>query len=404
MFFITTKYQKSRSRHHPDGAGRVIFRIARRAGGESDCAVRMISSDIRGDRDSVVGDNRAEIVRRIRMIYCIIEARSSAREPFSVDDVAEEFRMAARGDRRMAGIVERAGSVFPLRADLVSVGNEFKRDFSFVYPEEGPRPDGLLEYVALLSQRAKNDGKSSCARSYGSTRASLSRYLGGPDIAIENVSRPFIIGYSSWLQENGVADSTRFFYLRTLRLVLNRAKEDGYAVTDGDLFAGLGINATAGAGSERFVSLGRDTLRRIAELRIPGRPDTETVRDMFMFGFYCHGMELVDVLNLTESDVQGDMLRYRRRTTGHSRTVALDSGAREIIERYRSPGNAHIFPIKDKYQGRQQYSVSDMVRRHIKCIGNAVGCPGLTFGMNISVWRRLVSEVSVSDMLLSGKM
>lgn len=290
MFLITTKYQKSRSRHHPDKPGRVVFCIACKADGESDCAVRMVSSDICGDRDNVVDDNRAETVRRIRMIYCIIEARSNGREPFSVDDVADDFRMAASGDRRMAGIVERTGSVFPLRADLVSVGNEFKRDFSFVYPEDGSRPDGLLEYAALLSQRAKNEGKSSCARSYISTRASLSRYLGGSEIALENVSRPFILEYSSWLQENGVADSTRFFYLRTLRLVLNRAKEDGYAVTDGELFAGLGINATSGGRSETCVSLGRDILRRIAELRIPDRPDTETVRDMFMFVFYCRGM------------------------------------------------------------------------------------------------------------------
>lgn len=108
----------------------MVFRMARKAEGESDWTVRMVSSDICGVRDSVINDNRAKIIRHIRMIYCIVESRSNGRGTFSVDDVVNDFRMAASGDCRMAGIVERAKSVFPLRADLVSVGNEFKRDFS----------------------------------------------------------------------------------------------------------------------------------------------------------------------------------------------------------------------------------------------------------------------------------
>lgn len=400
MYLITTTYQKSRSARNPGKPGRVLFRVARKSGGT--VSVRMFSSGICGDRACVIVENRAEIVRRIRMIYCIIEARINVREPFSLDDVAGDFRLAAGGDRSMSLIVERSGTVFPLRADLVSVGNEFKGDFSFVYPEEGSGPEGLLAYTGMLSHRARNEGRPSRSRSYGSTRASLSRYLGGVDIALEAVGRPFILEYSSWLQEHGVSDSTRSFYLRTLRHVLNRAGEDGHGVTGVELFAGLGIDAPSVVGRGPRGTLCPDTLRRISAVRIPGDPEAETVRDMFMFGFYCRGMELVDVLNLRSEDVRGDVLEYRRRARGHSRTVPLDRGAREIIERYRKSGSAHIFPIKDRYIGRQQYTVSDIVRRHIKRIGAAVGCPGLTFGMNISAWRHLVSGVSVSEMLMSG--
>lgn len=170
-----------------------------------------------------------------------------------------------------------------------------------------------------------------------------------------------------------MSDSTRSFYLRTLRLMLNRAMEEGLSASSGDLFMGLDINATFDRSHGNCTGLDRETLRRISEVRFPDSPETETVRDMFMFGFYCRGMELIDVLNLAGSDVHGDMLVYRRRTKGHSHTVVLDKGTREIIEKYRSSGNVHIFPIKDKYKGRQQYSVSDIVRRHIKRIGNVVG-------------------------------
>lgn len=76
------------------------------------------------------------------------------------------------------------------------------------------------------------------------------------------------------------------------------------------------------------------------------------------------------------------MLRYRRRTKGHSRTVAFDSGAREIIERYRNPGNAHIFPIvfgqRHRTPSYQVYrKCGGMSRPHVRYEHKCMAAAGL---------------------------
>lgn len=99
------------------------------------------------------------------------------------------------------------------------------------------------------------------------------------------------------------------------------------------------------------------------------------VRDMFMFGFYCRGMELIDVICLTKSSVDGNKLIYRRRANGHPKTIMLDKSAREIISKYKLSKGEYLFPLFDMYKGLQQYSVTNIVRRNIKQLGNAIGFP-----------------------------
>lgn len=259
MFLITTAYQKVRSVKRPDKLGRVVFRIAQKTGNDSEWSVRAVSSDILGNRDTVVDVNRAEIVRNIRVIYAIIEKRANQSELFTVDEVADDFRFAIKGDSRMKVVIERAGQDFPLRADWVCVGNEYKRDFQFIYPGKQQKSEDLLEYISVLAQQAKNERKSTRFRSYSSTRTSLERYLEGSDISLKDIDRAFLSNYSNWLKETGVADSTQSFYLRILRSILNRAKEDGLTDTADDLFIGLNTRVVF---KEAQESQNRDYLTR----------------------------------------------------------------------------------------------------------------------------------------------
>lgn len=402
MFLITTAYQKARSRRRPDKPGKVLFRIFQNPVDGQGEGVRTVSSKIYGERESVFDMNRDDIVRNIRIIYVIIQDRTDAAQPFSVDDIAEDFRLAINGDESMKALVMRAQEDFPVRADLVSIGNEFKRDFRFVYPEPQAKSENLLEYFTTLSQRAKNNGKQSNARSYSSTRSSLAKFLCDKDVQIASIDRPFIENYSSWLKENGVCDSTQSFYLRTLRSALNHAKEDGITTVDDALFKGLNTRVNFSSAKEKGDTLSRETLNKLLNLRFKDDPEAEMVRDMFMFGFHCRGMELIDVVSLTKSCIEDGKLTYRRRSNGLTRTITLDKSAREIISKYQTSDGKYLFPLSDMYRGLQQYSVTNIVRRKIKQLGNEIGFPQLTFSMNITTWHRLMDEFSISDIVLGS--
>lgn len=401
MFLITTAYQKSRSKQRPDKPGKVLFHIASKPANEQSETVRSISSDIYGERDSVFESKREEIVQYLRIIYSIIENRIHTTAYPSIDEIADDFRLAMKGDPSMKAMLKRAQEDFPVRADWVSIGQEYKRDFQFIYPEVQVIPDKLLEYIMLLSQQAKNNGKQSMSRSYNSTRSSLSKFLNDQDVQINSIDKNFVTKFSAWLKEKGVIDSTQSFYLRTLRAILNRAKEDGIETKDDDMFKGMNTRVEFSENKRPRATISRETLNKILKLKFRDNPEAEIARDMFMFAFYCRGMELTDVMNLTYLNIQDDMLTYNRRGVGRPRVVPLDKLAINIIKKYRNT-SGYIFPIKETYMGNQQYSVNERVRRHIKEIGKAVGFPELTFSMNISAWEQLMSQLNISELLLKS--
>lgn len=402
MYLITTKYQKSRSHRNPDKPGCVVFKINCKEEDGSEWIERTIYSDIYGDKDTVIDANRDEIVRFMRLIYCVIEQYHDSAKPFTIDDVVDEIRRVAGSEEEKGRYSDRISKDFPLRGDIVSVGNKFKRDFSFIYQAKEPKSNNLLEYILFLSKQARNEGKSSMVRSYNSTGNSLSKFLNNADISLKDINRSFLSDYAAWLDSNGVSESTQSFYLRTLRSVINKAKDDGLVTLKDSLFKGLNTRVIFTYRRENPKILSHDDLLRISRLSFPDNPEGELVRDMFMFGFYCRGMELIDVLNLKRSNIKDDILCYHRRSKGAPVNIRLERSAGEIINKYQSSGSSYIFPLRDIYKGLQQYSICNIVRRNLKQIGSTLGIPDLTFSMNIAAWQQLVLKLNVSDILLKS--
>ncbi len=377
-----------------DGSGRVAFRIYEKAGG---CVIgcRSVATDVRGPAGEVVTVCRDEIIRLIRVLYRIIERRSDSGCCCGVDEVVAEFRSVLRGEVAVAGSVD---GDFALRADLVSLGNGFKGDFRMAYALEDVSYGMLGEYIVSLVQVARNEGKESRVRSYSSLRRSLSRFLDGGDVRFDALDRGFVSDYGAWLRGEGVSESTQSFYLRTLRAVLNLARTDGLYIGDDNLFAGMNTRVLFPGVSGVPATLSRELMWKISGVDLEDDV-LRVVRDMFMFAFHCKGMELTDVLNLRQEDVREGILSYRRRGTGSLKSMILDANAKEIAGRYGSGDDGYLFPLRGMFPGRQQYSLNGVVRRSLRRIGEMVGVPELSFGMNISTWRGLLSGVDAGEIL-----
>lgn len=353
--------------------------------------------------DGLSAGCRRELVRLIRLMYCVIEGLAEEGRPFGVDEVVRDFRRALAGEEDMAWAVARAREDFPLRADLVSVGREFKGDFRFVFrSEKDEHPVDLLDFIGKLSRRMREAGKVSLARSYSSTGQSLLRFVGGGSVGFEAVNREFVAAFGVWLLSQGVSESTQSFYLRTLRSVLNHARAEGVACVDGDMFAGLNTRVSFKVVREGRGVPGRDVLRRISDVNLSGDLYMDLARDMFMFGFYCRGMELAEMMGLRRSCIQDGVLSYRRRGTGKERSVHLEDEALRLVRKYESADGEYIFPLKPMFRGRVGNTISDRVGKCLKRIGEAVGFPRLCFSMNISAWESLAEQADLSGMLLGG--
>lgn len=310
-----------------------------------------------------------------------------------------EYRKAVEGKVSDKEIINRAKEEFPFRADLVNVGDNLKRYFKFDYSTKEKDDYSLVGYMEEKAFQFKNDGKVAVYRSYISTKNSVSRFMRTSKLKLNEIDRGFVEGYSQWLVNNGVSENSQSFYLRTLRSALNHACVAGLTSIPDNLFEGLNTKVLIPPKRKNSSWIDNDIIKKIATIDLSDNQEAELTRDMFMFSFYCHGMELVDVLNLKKKDIKCGTLIYRRRLKGTTREVTLDQGAADIIRKYKSDTETYLFPLMEKYLRSQHYTVTDKVRNNIKLIGLRVGYPELTFSSNISAWQNIMSHISLSDIL-----
>lgn len=401
MFLISARFRASRSK----GAvrqGVVFFRITERKN-DGSVVDRDVNSDISGSDAGVLQRERTAIVARLRLLYCIVERRADSGLPFGADDVVADFRLALTGDASMDGVAAKASTDFPLRDDLVSIGREFKSNFKFVLTQQErdtTQLSTLPEYIFDLSQTMKAEGRVSRSRSFLSLLSNLRDFQGNNALTFGHFGAEFVRDYALWLKKADITPSTQSFYLRTLRAVLNKAHANGLIENTSAWFEGVNTKIYLSANEEADMVLDRGTLLKIEHADFTAHGQLALVRDMFMFGFYCGGMELVDIANLTANNIVGNVLVYKRRQKGQTKKALLGDEARKIIERYRRPQSKHLFPLLEQSPGVLFETARNYVYQSIKTIGQTIGFPSLTFSMNIGAYNSMAAGINISEMML----
>lgn len=399
MFSITVSFRSSRSRENSGKPGIVFYRIASHGVNEPRVE-RCVNSDIKGTDEGVLQTERERIVSQIRLLYCVIEKRKGSGSPFSIDDVVNDFREALLGAESMTDVIAKSRTDFPFQQDLVSICRNFKEYFKFIFIQRNEvNRESMFEYILDLSQSLKNENRNSLAKNYLSLLSSLRSFVYEKDIDFKEIDKGFILRYAEWLKQTGISNSTQSFYLRNFRAILNKANSDGvFGDISGwfdEVNTRIHFTPTVPKGK-----LGRDILLKIENLDLKSNEQLSLIRDMFMFGFYCGGMELVDVAHLTEENINNGVLSFHRRLKGHIKKVLLGPSALNILNKYACESGVYLFPLLDRFRGILFSTIQNYVAKSIKEIGQITGFPELTFRMNVLTFNSLISGVNISELLL----
>ena len=401
MFLINVQFRPARSKTNSSKPGVVFYKIIGKPSfGDGPKLERNVNSDISGVDGSVLQTERDRITTQIRLLYCIIENRERKGIVFTADDVTEDFRQALIGADSMADIIAKSKTEFPFKRDLVNVNRWFKGDFNMVYAQrEIDNKDSFAEYVSNLSRKLKNEKRDSQSRNFLSLLSNLLTFANDRDVYFSKIDSDFIHGYAEWLKQTGITGSTQSFYLRTFQTILNKAQKDGLIDISSDWFADVNTKIYH-SNSSADKEFSRELLLEIRDIDLSADEQLAQARDLFMFGYYCGGMELVDIVNLTADNISGNVLKYRRRLKGKEVTVVLGEQALAILNRYKSDNCRHLFPMWDKSGCTTFTFVRHNVGCGLKAVGKLVGHPNLTFSMNISAYKSLVAGLNISEMIL----
>jgi len=401
MFLITADFRASRS-SGKNKSGVVFYKIVGSHGDLDKKSERKINSPIRGYGKEILREERVAIRAGLKLLYCVIEKFENRGEPYTIDDVSMNFRKALMGDSLMQDVIAKSKTDFAMTPDLVSVGSAFKGEFRYNYLSGRKNDsDNLIDYIYNQSLIFKNQNRMSKAQAYMSTLNSLREYAGTEVIPMNQISKKWIANYERFLKCKGLKDGTVSFYLRNLRTILKNADVDGYLHFTGNWFQDVDT-AIYRLSEEGRIVIPPEKIDEIRKLDLSENPSLDLVRDMFIFGFYCRGLELVDIANLTWGNIQGDKLVYKKRLKGSLRRVPIDRVALEVINKYKDNSRTYLFPFMDNSNGCLFSSIRNSVNIKIKAIGKLVGFPSLTFSSNIYAWEGILSQSRIADLIFSS--
>lgn len=209
-------------------------------------------------------------------------------------------------------------------------------------------------------------GRHGTAGTYRSTLVAFGRFAGNRHYQLCELDEPAVMEFRDFLVREGLSVNTVTFYLSKLRAVYNRAVREGVAPRGMDPFGGVAFRTE----KTRKLAVDDTVLRRVAGADLP-RGALAVARDLFLFSFYCRGMSFVDMAYLRQENIEGEVIRYRRRKTGQLFTVRIIPPLRAILDRYRdicSPLALPILMVRDGHGGfcPVEFSCADPAegRRH----------------------------------------
>lgn len=262
---------------------------------------------------------------------------------------------------------------------------------------------GIVSFIRNLVEDMRRIGKNSAARRLTISLNSLLRYTGGNEVSWADFTSTFILGYEEFLVRRGLCRNSTSFYLRNLRSIVNRASEQGFRVPLKIFkYVYMGVDKTV----KRAVSL--ETVRRIRNLDLAGRPSLDFARNLFMFSFYTRGMSFVDMAYLRKSDVCDGIITYSRRKTRQQIRVRIEPETLMILENMGESGSSYLLPIitDDNADPEKQYlNAYYRVNRSVRIIGDLLNLrPKLTLYVARHTWASIAHANNVAIGTISKAM
>ncbi|RFP67120.1 site-specific integrase [Hymenobacter lapidiphilus] len=257
---------------------------------------------------------------------------------------------------------------YSLAADSLSGADEV-HDASAVLAEanrerQALRRVKLLAFTDELMSGMEAAGQIGNAGTYKDLRNQLTKFVlqeyGTSDVPFDRVTVRFCTKWENVLRSTGMKETTLSFRFRTLRAVLNKAIAGGFMKPDTYPFARnaaeihkFSIGKFDVSTTKRAIS--REAIRRL-ESFVPQTERQRLAKDVFLFSFYCGGINFVDLAQLRWRSLQvgedgSQRLRYERQKTGGKFSIKLLAPVEAIVNcyrptTYRNP-ESYLFPILD---------------------------------------------------------
>lgn len=212
----------------------------------------------------------------------------------------------------------------------------------------------FILFMRQVAGELRAEGKFGTAHVYRSTLNSVSTFQNGAHLNFRQITPAWLKNFEISLRSRGCSWNTVSTYMRVIRAVNNRAVDLRKAAYVPHLFKSVYTGTRADR--KRFLE-DKDMQKVFRRLPKSLNATSEVLHSqkMFVLMFLLRGLPFVDLAYLRKSDLNGNVITYRRRKTGRSLSVTLTSEAMLLIKDYmdNDMNSPYLFSILKSNEGTE---------------------------------------------------
>lgn len=244
----------------------------------------------------------------------------------------------------------------------------------------------LNEMISAKIKELENEEKFGTSAFYKGTLSLLKRYM-KHDVPIKEVTVEWLNGLEKFILKTA-NQTTVAMNMRNIRATMNIAKQVG-VIRESDYPFGRGkYQIKEGSGKKK--ALNKKQLKAIAEYR-DGSMTTEFYRDLWLFIYFCNGLNVADLISLKFSDIQnGEISFIRKKTKDRTRDVkriyaAITPEMYSIINKWGNDPkkSVYIFPFLKPGDSaweheKKKKNLTKLINKRMKMIGEKLNLGKIT--------------------------
>ena len=244
----------------------------------------------------------------------------------------------------------------------------------------------LNEMISAKIKELENEEKFGSSAFYKGTLSLLKRYM-KHDVPIKEVTVEWLNGLEKFILKTA-NQTTVAMNMRNIRTTMNIAKQVG-VIRESDYPFGRGkYQIKEGSGKKK--ALNKKQLKAIAEYS-DGSMTTEFYRDLWLFIYFCNGLNVADLISLKFSDIQnGEISFIRKKTKDRTRDVkriyaAITPEMYSIINKWGNDPkkSVYIFPFLKPGDSaweheKKKKNLTKLINKRMKMIGEKLNLGKIT--------------------------
>ena len=244
----------------------------------------------------------------------------------------------------------------------------------------------LNEMISAKIKELENEEKFGSSAFYKGTLSLLKRYM-KHDVPIKEVTVEWLNGLEKFILKTA-NQTTVAMNMRNIRAIMNIAKQVG-VIRESDYPFGRGkYQIKEGSGKKK--ALNKKQLKAISEYS-DGSMTTEFYRDLWLFIYFCNGLNVADLISLKFSDIQnGEISFIRKKTKDRTRDVkriyaAITPEMYSIINKWGNDPkkSVYIFPFLKPGDSaweheKKKKNLTKLINKRMKMIGEKLNLGKIT--------------------------